>query len=181
MAVEMAIANRVISYIGTPVNKMVEEFHRVFGHPVDREVNLPNKAEMKLRHAIIQEEVDELERAIENGDLVEIFDALGDIVYTGVGGFLHVGGREFDTVMAAIHVANMSKLCDSEEQARAYIDETTDEEGPLYGYKLITEGEHQGKCVLYHYRGKKAGKIAKGPNTHKPDLSYLLEKAKRNA
>jgi hypothetical protein len=177
-SVSPEVATRVTMITGTPVNEMVSEFHEVFGHAFDRVVQLPSKEEAKLRVNMIEEEVEELKEAIEEDNIIEIFDALGDIVYLAVGGFELCGGKEFETVMAVIHESNMSKLCQSEQEARDYIDETTDEEGPMYYYDVIAEGKYAGKARLYYARGAKKGKVAKSPAYHKPNLTYLLSKLK---
>lgn len=174
--VDLEVANRVIMLANTPVEDMVHEFHEVFGHPHDRVVQLPSKEEGELRVNMIAEELEELKEAIERNDIVEIFDALGDIAYLAVGGFELVGGKEFKTVMAVIHESNMSKLCSDEQEAQRIIDETTTEEGPVYDYDVITEGSYRGKARLYYASGPKKGKVAKSPSYHKPNLNYLFNK-----
>ena len=71
--------------------------------------------------------------------------------------------------MEAIYVSNMSKLCNSEEEARDFIDETTTSLGPTRYYVVIEEGEYKGKCVLY----KNNGKVDKSNSYQKPDLSFI--------
>ena len=67
-----------------PIN-LVRRFHEAFNHPV-RDTPTPlDDATLALRLNLIDEEVDELFAAIHNGDLVEIADALGDIVYVTIG------------------------------------------------------------------------------------------------
>lgn len=87
----------------------VEEFHRVFGLPIN-EKN-PSEALLNLREDLIKEEVQELfEARTDSGiDLVEAADALGDIVYLCYG-YAVVLGIDLDKVLNEVHRSNMSKL-----------------------------------------------------------------------
>jgi predicted HAD superfamily Cof-like phosphohydrolase len=151
---------------------MVQEFHRVFGHPADREPGIPTKEEGELRAALIREELNEFEHAVLTEDFTEACDALGDMLWVVLGGFevFGVAGKVGEQIMNAIYESNMSKLCKSEEEAIDIVEETTTEEaGALYTYKALNDG----RAVLYHAFGSKKGKIAKGPHYHTPDFSFL--------
>lgn len=90
--------------------EMVREFHETFGAPI-REV--PNAdippAEARLRFALIDEELGEYFEAINAKDIVEIADALGDLLYVVYGAALTYG-IDLDAVVDEIHDSNMSKL-----------------------------------------------------------------------
>ncbi len=85
----------------------------MFGLPVrsapvaDPEVIGPDQ--VRLRQDLIEEEVGELWTAAQAGDLVEVADALADIVYVAFG-TAHVYGIDLDAVLDAVHESNMSKL-----------------------------------------------------------------------
>lgn len=91
-----------------PQNK-VREFHTATKQPINDTLTLPSDEILNLRHKLIQEEVDELKEAIDSNDIVEIADALGDILYlvygTGV-----VMGISLDEVFNEIHKSNMTKI-----------------------------------------------------------------------
>ena len=52
----------------------VAEFHKTFGAPVLDSEQIPGKERCELRISLLQEELNELKQAIENNDLVEIFE-----------------------------------------------------------------------------------------------------------
>ena len=90
--------------------KKVEEFHRAFGLPTETSLQkfLPSKT-AKLRVDLLEEEFEEYLEAVSTNNLVEIADALGDIVYIAFGTAL-VYGIDLDAVFNEIHSSNMSKL-----------------------------------------------------------------------
>jgi predicted HAD superfamily Cof-like phosphohydrolase len=61
----------------------VKEFHKQFGHPapdVLHEESITDTDLTDLRVALIQEELNELKEAISNNDIIEVADALADIL-----------------------------------------------------------------------------------------------------
>ena len=153
--------------------EMVAEFHTVFGHGAHRQPGIPTAGECQLRVALIREELEEFEDALAEDDLVETADALGDLLYVILGGFL-VFGLDNDSgarMMAEIHDSNMSKCFDTPDLAQAFIDDTSTETGPIYEYSEVSEG----RAVVYHSHGPMAGKVVKNPSYRKPDLSFLNE------
>src|SRR5579872_5027286 len=71
----------------TPVTHYlcVKEFHQQFGHAspetIDQEVFNSNPKLVKLRYDLIAEEIKELHDAFSNHDMIEVADALADILY----------------------------------------------------------------------------------------------------
>lgn len=63
----------------------VREFMETAGQPVHATRHKPTEAEMIARDDFFQEEVNELEQAIEDNNKVEMLDALADIIYIAVG------------------------------------------------------------------------------------------------
>lgn len=90
------------------VQEQVREFHETFRLAIASRPMLPNEGLRLLRVELLAEEVDELMRADEADDLVEIADALGDIVYVIYGTALSYG-IDLDRVVAEIHRSNMTK------------------------------------------------------------------------
>jgi predicted HAD superfamily Cof-like phosphohydrolase len=63
----------------------------------------------QLRVELLREEVDELAKAAREVDIVEIADALADIVYVAYGSAVTYG-IDLDAVLTEVHRSNMSKL-----------------------------------------------------------------------
>lgn len=100
----------------------VAEFHRTFRHPILDEPKIPSAKRCALRVALIREELEELEAAIEDNDLVEIADALCDIQYVLSGAVLEFGlGEKFRDLFDEVQRSNMSKSCATQEEAEATV------------------------------------------------------------
>jgi predicted HAD superfamily Cof-like phosphohydrolase len=98
----------------------VAEFHRTFHHPVLEEPTIPAPERCRLRVALLQEELNELQAAINDNDLVEVADALCDLQYVLAGAVLEFGlGEKFRTLFDEVQRSNMSKTCASREEAEA--------------------------------------------------------------
>ena len=87
----------------------VRDFMKTFGQEVKTEPELPNDETSKLRLELIGEELGELEEAIANKNLVEIADALTDILYVTYGAG-HAFGLDLDACFREVQRSNMSKL-----------------------------------------------------------------------
>jgi predicted HAD superfamily Cof-like phosphohydrolase len=90
--------------------EQVKEFHRVYNVPMLAEPALPSAQRRSLRMSLLREEFTEYEEAEAQNDLVEIADALGDIVYIVMGTALEYG-LPLDEIFNEIHRSNLSKLC----------------------------------------------------------------------
>ncbi len=116
----------------------VGTFMKTFGQEVKEKSSLSSEKINKLRLDLIEEELEELKSAMKNNDLLEVADALTDILYVTYGAG-HAFGIDLDKCFDEVQNSNMSKL---------------DENGkPIYN-------EH--------------GKVMKGPNYFKPDLSKFV-------
>ncbi len=90
----------------------VAEFHDVFqiGNEESPKAVL-SQADYMLRYKLMREENEEYLEAAENGDLVEIADALGDMMYILCGTILKHGLQDvIEEVFEEIQSSNMSKL-----------------------------------------------------------------------
>lgn len=96
--------------------KLVDEFHDKFKIKTRVEPSLIPKEEWELRYNMIKEELDEYKKACEEGDLVEIADALGDMDYLINGGYSIHGliDKEQD-VFQEINESNHSKADENGE------------------------------------------------------------------
>ena len=88
---------------------MVEEFMSTFGQEVLMDPTLPGSDIEILRLGLILEEVQELFDAHEDRSLIDIADALTDILYV-VYGAGHAFGIDLDASFEHVHASNMSKL-----------------------------------------------------------------------
>lgn len=89
----------------------VREFHEAFDLPVQPRPMLAPPALADLRRNLLDEEYKEYLDAVESGDLVEIADALADMIYV-IHGTALTYGVDLDAVVAEVHRSNMSKLGD---------------------------------------------------------------------
>ncbi len=113
-------------------------FMSTFGQELKKKSELSSEKINSLRLSLIQEELDELKKAINENDILEVADALTDILYVTYGAG-HAFGINLDKCFDEVQQSNMSKLGDDGK--------------PIYN-------EH--------------GKVMKGPNYFKPNLSKFL-------
>jgi len=113
----------------------VKIFMETFGQEVKSKPSFSTNKINSLRYNLIREELDELKVAMENEDLLEVADALTDILYVTYGAG-HAFGIDLDNCFEEVQASNMSKLDENGE--------------PIFN---------------------ESGKVMKGPNYFKPDLS----------
>ena len=116
----------------------VGTFMKTFGQEVKTKPSFSSDKINKLRIDLIKEELDELQDAMKNNDLLEVADALTDILYVTYGAG-HAFGIDLDKCFDEVQNSNMSKLGKNGE--------------PIYN---------------------ESGKVMKGPNYFKPDLSKFV-------
>ena len=121
----------------TNFNK-VGTFMKTFGQEVKNKPAFSTDKINKLRLDLIKEELDELKEAMNNKDLLEVADALTDILYVTYGAG-HAFGINLDKCFEEVQNSNMSKLDENRK--------------PIYN---------------------DAGKVMKGPNYFKPNLSKFV-------
>jgi predicted HAD superfamily Cof-like phosphohydrolase len=118
----------------------VAAFHRTFQHPILPEPAIPSPDRCKLRVLLLQEELNEFQKAIADGDLVEVADALCDLQYVLAGAVLEFGlGEKFPTLFNEVQRSNMSKTCATREEAEATLEYYKNERG-TEGYIREIEG-----------------------------------------
>jgi predicted HAD superfamily Cof-like phosphohydrolase len=89
----------------------VLDFHKAFGQNIGKKPYLPNLDERNLRRKLLSEEFREYIDAEEDSDIVEIADALADIIYIACGTAASYG-IPLDKVFEEVHRSNMAKLVD---------------------------------------------------------------------
>jgi predicted HAD superfamily Cof-like phosphohydrolase len=108
----------------------VAEFHQTFQHPILKTPAIPDENRCKLRVALIAEELKELEVAILEKDIVGVADALCDIQYVLSGAILEFGlGDKFKELFDEVQRSNMSKACNSEDEAKATVEHYRKKDG----------------------------------------------------
>ena len=116
----------------------VRLFMKTYGQEVKDKAGFSNAKTNKLRIDLIKEELEELTEAMQDKNLLEVADALTDILYVTYGAG-HAFGIDLDKCFEEVQNSNMSKLGEDGK--------------PIYN---------------------EAGKVMKGPNYFKPDLSKYL-------
>ena len=89
----------------------VKNFMKTFGQEVKTKPSFSTNKINGLRYDLINEELEELKVAIENNDLLEVADALTDILYVTYGAG-HAFGIDLDKCFEEVQNSNMSKLGD---------------------------------------------------------------------
>ena len=89
-------------------------FMKTFGQEVKTKPSLSSDKINKLRIDLIKEELDELKEAMNNNDLLEVADALTDILYVTYGAG-HAFGINLDKCFDEVQNSNMSKLGENGE------------------------------------------------------------------
>ena len=87
----------------------VGAFMKTFGQEVKEKSSLGSDKINKLRLDLIEEELSELKEAMKNNDLLEVADALTDILYVTYGAG-HAFGINLDKCFEEVQNSNMSKL-----------------------------------------------------------------------
>ena len=87
----------------------VRTFMETFGQDVKTKPSFNTDKVNKLRFDLIKEELDELKEAMKNKDLLEVADALTDILYVTYGAG-HAFGVDLDKCFEEVQSSNMSKL-----------------------------------------------------------------------
>lgn len=150
--------------------RQVAEFHRTFGHPIEAEPVIPAEGRCRLRVALIAEELEELQEAIEQGDIVAVADALCDIQYVLSGAVLEFGlGDKFKSLFDEVQRSNMSKTCKTLEEAEATVQHYLENHG-VEGYI-----RQEGPYYLVHRVGDH--KTLKSINYSPADLEGILKGA----
>ncbi|XOJ72878.1 nucleoside triphosphate pyrophosphohydrolase family protein [Candidatus Pelagibacter sp. Uisw_114] len=87
----------------------VKTFMETFGQEVKTKPSFSTDKINSLRYDLIKEELEELKEAMENKDLLEVADALTDILYVTYGAG-HAFGIDLDKCFEEVQSSNMSKL-----------------------------------------------------------------------
>ena len=119
----------------TNFNK-VKTFMETFGQEVKTKPSFSSDKINTLRYDLIKEELEELKIALENKDLLEVADALTDILYVTYGAG-HAFGIDLDKCFEEVQNSNMSKL--GEDGKPIYNDSGKVMKGPKYFKPNLTK------------------------------------------
>jgi len=146
----------------------VEEFNALMGKPNNYEPVIPERKEWEFVYNFILEELEEYKEACEKGDIVEVLDALCDITYvaTGNGTMLHGLKDKIWPAYREVQASNLSKACQTEEDAKATVIQRSSEQGEECHYEKV--GEYY---IVYRSRDRK---VMKNINYFRPDLSQFF-------
>ena len=89
----------------------VRDFHQAFGQRIGDKPEFPDRTERDLRINLLAEEFYEYRNAELTDDLIEVADALADIIYIACGTAVSYG-IPLDKLFAEVHRSNMAKLVD---------------------------------------------------------------------
>ena len=87
----------------------VKTFMTTYEQEVKESASFPDENIIKLRLKLIKEELEELEQALNDKNLLEVADALTDILYVTYGAG-HSFGINLDACFEEVQRSNMSKL-----------------------------------------------------------------------
>ena len=87
----------------------VKTFMKIFGQEVKTKPSFSSDKINSLRYDLIKEELEELKEAMENKDILEVADAITDILYVTYGAG-HAFGIDLDQCFDEVQNSNMSKL-----------------------------------------------------------------------
>ena len=107
----------------------VKTFMMTFGQEVKTKPSFSSNKINSLRYDLIKEELEELKEAIKNKDLLEVADALTDILYVAYGAG-HAFGVDLDKCFEEVQNSNMSKL--GEDGNPIYNEDGKVMKGPKY-------------------------------------------------
>ena len=107
----------------------VKDFMSIYGQEIKNNAEFPDKKIIELRLKLIQEELNEFKEAIKNRDIIEVADALTDILYVTYGAG-HSFGINLDKCFDEVQRSNMSKL--GEDGKPIYNDSGKVMKGPFY-------------------------------------------------
>ena len=107
----------------------VKNFMETFGQEVKMKPSFSTNKVNNLRYELIKEELEELKVALENKDLLEVADALTDILYVTYGAG-HAFGIDLDKCFDEVQNSNMSKL--GEDRKPIYNESGKVMKGPNY-------------------------------------------------
>lgn len=166
------MADRIVAKFDgeyVPFVSEVEEFNALMAKPNNYEPVIPeNKGEWQFVYDFVLEELEEYKQACEEGNIVEVLDALCDIAYVSVGNGAMLHGLK-DKVWPAymeVQASNLSKACSTQEEAEETVEVRSKEQGEACHWEKVGN-----KYIVYRSRDRK---VMKSINYFRPDLKQFF-------
>jgi len=161
----------LFSEADVPFVNEVEQFNATFNKPNNYEPTIPEEKEWKFVYDFVLEELEEYRQACENGDIVEILDALCDIAYVSLGNGVMLHGLKDKIWPAYLEVqgSNLSKSCSTKEEAMETVTVRSQEQNEPCHYEEVEE-----RFVVYRTRDRK---VMKSINYYRPNLRKFFTDA----
>ena len=87
----------------------IVDFHRAFGHHIERKPKIPPWEVRDLRHTLISEEIKETLEALDQGDLTGLADGIADSIVVLLGTAVS-SGINIRPIWDEVHKTNMAKI-----------------------------------------------------------------------
>ena len=127
------------------------------------------KKEWQFVYDFVLEELEEYKEACENGNIVEVLDAMCDLAYVALGNGVMLHGLK-DKIWPAyleVQASNMSKACKTEEEALETVRVRSEEQGTACHFEKLEEGRY----IVYRSSDRK---VMKSINYFRPNLTQFF-------
>ena len=157
-----------MSKSNVPFVNEVEEFNDLMSKPNNYTPIIPEKKEWQFVYDFVLEELEEYKQACEQGNIVEVLDALCDIAYVSLGNGTMLHGLK-DKIWPAyqeVQASNMSKTCTTQEEAVRTVEIRSKEQGEPCHWEQVGD-----MYIVYRTRDRK---VMKSLTYFRPDLRQFF-------
>ena len=154
--------------LNVPFVNEVEDFNNLMSKPNNYTPTIPEKKEWRFVYDFILEELEEYKQACEEGNIVEVLDALCDIAYVSLGNGTMLHGLK-DKIWPAyqeVQASNMSKACKTQEEAVRTVEVRSQEQGEPCHWEQVGD-----MYIVYRTRDRK---VMKSLTYFRPDLKQFF-------
>ena len=151
-----------------PFVNEVEDFNNLMSKPNNYTPTIPDKKEWQFVYDFVLEELEEYKQACEEGNIVEVLDALCDIAYVSLGNGTMLHGLK-DKIWPAyqeVQASNMSKACTTQEEAVRTVEVRSREQGEPCHWEQVGD-----MYIVYRTRDRK---VMKSLTYFRPDLKQFF-------
>ena len=151
-----------------PFVNEVEDFNNLMSKPNNYTPTIPEKKEWQFVYDFVLEELEEYKQACEEGNIVEVLDALCDIAYVSLGNGTMLHGLK-DKIWPAyqeVQASNMSKACKTQEEAVRTVEVRSQEQGEPCHWEQVGD-----MYIVYRTRDRK---VMKSLTYFRPDLKQFF-------
>lgn len=151
--------------------EQVNLFMKIMGQEMPDAPCIPSTAIQALRYGLIDEENNELSDAAASEDIVEVADALCDLLYVVNGAFTAYGFKPelVEELFDEVQRSNMSKICATEEEANLTAFKYHEQQPPIpCNVKQVED--------FWVVARNSDSKVLKSYKWQEPDLKSILER-----